>query len=152
MEKLIKSAQEAKDLSIEIWTSLSKGLKRKEDLPSELFYRIKKLHVHCPLCEWFKIDIDKTYIDRFGKERYVCAIDCSKCPLAMAGHKCDDAPKVICPDCEDTKLSICENCFNSRDYYTQWIAAYDVYSGKEALEASNHAAEGILNIIKDWEV
>ena len=61
--------QEAKDLTIEVWTYLRDNpeIDRKINLPIELILKIKDLEGRCPLCEVFKQD-----------DGFPC---CSKCPL-----------------------------------------------------------------------
>jgi hypothetical protein len=153
MEKYIKSAQEAKELSMEIWLPISEqGLVDKEQLPSETYNKIKNLFSKCPLCEWFKFDTGQTYINGFGHVKHVYGVDCNKCPLGMAGHKCEnDDPVDICTKCSEDQF-ICKDCFSSKDYFTQWNYAYVVYLDDEAKKASMKASRGVYEIIRDWEI
>lgn len=153
MKKKIKSALEAKELTTEEWTILAHGLRDKKQLPSETYNKIKNLFAKCPLCDWFQFDTGATYTNNKGKIKHIIGVDCNKCPLGMAGHKCeDDDPLFSCYMCDVNDTDICEHCFDSRDYFLQWENAFDIFEGKEALEASMHAAQGILTIVEDWEV
>ena len=156
MKKLIKSKQEAKDLSIEIWSAIVElKLNDKEDLPLDLWTKIKDLRANCPLCEYFKFDTGQTYHNvNTNVVKPIIGVDCDKCPLSKAGHACEDTFKIICPYCDMNDLNICENCFYEYDYYSQWLYAFNMYITNEAkaIEACNNAAIGILDIIKDWEI
>lgn len=155
MEKLIKSASEAKELGIRVWTVFAKhGCDDKRELPLALYNKIKNLSASCPLCEWFKFDTGQTYTTKFGVLKNITKIDCAKCPLDLASHHCNSEPEIECLDCEDDELGICEICFNSRDYFTQWENAFAVFddNDKQALDACINAANGILKIIEDWKI
>jgi len=58
--------QEAKELSLEVWRYLAEHpeLRTKENLPNEIFYKIRFCEHYCPLCDLFK----KQY-------------ECNRCPL-----------------------------------------------------------------------
>lgn len=155
MEKLIKSAQEAKELSIEIWSAIVElKLNNKEDLTLDLWAKIKDLRANCPLCEYFKFDTGHTYHDVNDHIiKPIIGVDCDKCPLAKAGHECNNDEDINYKNYNKHGHYAYEKCFDKHDYYTQWSEAFDVYSNKEkAIEVCNNAAIGILGIIKDWEI
>ncbi len=63
--------QEAKDLTIEVWTELRDNPEKdKDDLSKKLLDQIENMQCECPLCELFFND------------------DCRHCPLDKTGHSC----------------------------------------------------------------
>jgi len=70
--------KEAKEITLEVWRHLRDHpeIDRKEELPDEIWDKIKNLRNDCPLCELFLEDED------------LINPGCSGCPLAEAGHKC----------------------------------------------------------------
>lgn len=152
MKKKIKSAQEAKEFSSEIWHMIADlDLKSKYELPPRLYNKIKNLRAKCPLCEWFQFDTDKTYIGSDGEIKHIIGADCSKCPLGKADQECNDYLECNYID-HKYKQFVCIKCFDKRDYFTQWQHAHELFSGIELLEIMTKAANGIADIIDDWEI
>jgi hypothetical protein len=64
--------KESKELIIEVWTHLAEHpeIRLKNELPEELYDKIKNLEARCPLCALF------------------LGPGCTGCPLDAAGHCC----------------------------------------------------------------
>lgn len=82
--------KEAKKLTIKVWTYLAKHpeIRRKPDLPKDLFLELKNLRCHCPLCESLRFE-------------------CSRCPLkncTSTGDVYDSWERALC-DKDRTKYA-----------------------------------------------
>ncbi len=112
VEKLTE--KEAKAITLEVWRYLRDHpeIDSKVFLPSKLFSKIENLRNECPLCELF---LESEELINPG---------CESCPLAEAGHKCQDA---------------------GENAYEKWAFHSNSKRRKEA-------AATIVEIVERWEV